>query len=249
MGSSDSPDFSGLARGYSISRPGYPEELYAWLASLVERHDVAWDTATGSGQAAVGLARHFDRVIATDRSAEQIRHGHAHPRVEYRTAPSEESGIDAGSVDLAGTAAAIHWFDLPRFYEELRRVVRPGGIAAAWTYHIGHVAPPFDALFDAFLRDHVREYFGSGAKLVDDRYAAIELPGEAIEAPAFETSARWTHAQVIDFVRTWSGVAKYIEVTGRDPVPDFADKALEVWGDPHRSLELRWPLYLRVSRL
>lgn len=85
----EGPDYSQVAEYYSISRPGYPEELFEWLASLVERRDVAWDTATGNGQAAASLARHFRRVIATDIAEEQIRHAIAHPRIEYRAASAE----------------------------------------------------------------------------------------------------------------------------------------------------------------
>lgn len=136
------PDSSPVASAYATSRPGYPAELFARLASLVERHELAWDTATGNGQAAIGLAEHFDRVIATDVSAERLRHGLPYPRVEDRVATSERSGLRDRSVDVIATAAAIHWFDLPRFYAEVRRVARPGAVAAAWTYHIGYVAPP-----------------------------------------------------------------------------------------------------------
>ena len=110
------PDYSRVAESYSMARPGYPDELFKWLASLVERRDVAWDTATGSGQAAVSLARHFRRVIATDISEEQIRHARAHPRIEYRAASAEASGLPDNSVDLVVSAAALHWFDLERFY-------------------------------------------------------------------------------------------------------------------------------------
>lgn len=60
------PDFSPLARSYAAFRPAHPGELFAWLASVVLRRDLAWDTATGNGQAALGLAEHFERVVATD---------------------------------------------------------------------------------------------------------------------------------------------------------------------------------------
>ena len=56
------PDFSPLAATYARSRPTYPAALYEWLAGLVERRELAWDCATGSGQAALGLAAHFARV-------------------------------------------------------------------------------------------------------------------------------------------------------------------------------------------
>ena len=41
------PDFTPFAATYARARPRYPAELYDWLASLVERRDLAWDAATG----------------------------------------------------------------------------------------------------------------------------------------------------------------------------------------------------------
>jgi len=245
----DKPDFSSVAGSYAVSRPVYPGELFEWLASLVEHHDVAWDTATGNGQAALGLARHFRRVIATDLSEQQIVHAKAHPRVEYRVASAESSGLPGGSVDLIASAAAVHWFDLDAFYAEARRVARPGGVLAAWTYHVAHVEPPFDAVLGPFYENVVAPYFAPGARLVDDRYEAIQLPGSPLEAPAFSVSVRWTAPEIVRFVRTWSGVQAYRDEKGKDPVISIIPSIEKLCGSPDVVYELRWPLYLRASRL
>ena len=57
-------NFSRQADRYSRYRPTYPDELFTWLASLVSRHDCAWDCGTGNGQAAVALAMHFETIFA-----------------------------------------------------------------------------------------------------------------------------------------------------------------------------------------
>ena len=59
--------FSGVAADYARSRPRYNDDLFAWLATLPARRERAWDVGTGSGQAALGLARHFTAVVASDR--------------------------------------------------------------------------------------------------------------------------------------------------------------------------------------
>jgi len=230
----------------------YPVELFDWLASLIPRRDsdrVAWDTATGSGQAAIGLATHFDRVIATDTSAAQIENAVKHPRIEYRVARAEASGLAANSVDLVVAASALHWFDLPQFYEEVRRVARGGAALVAWTYHVGYVEPPFDDVFGSFYHDVVAPYFAPGARLVDDRYEDITLPGQPLEAPPFVASMRWTLPEIVDFVRTWSGVHAYVEAKGEDPVAALIPKLKAICGDTEARVELRWPIYLRASRL
>lgn len=243
------PDFSGVAAEYAASRPLYPPELFSWLASSVARREAAWDAATGSGQAAVGLAPHFARVIGTDVSAEQLRHAVRHPRIEYRVATAEESGLAAGSIDLATVAAAIHWFDLPRFYDEVRRVVRPGGVVAAWTYHAVHVGAPLEKILGRFYESVVAPYFAPGARLVDARYEGITLPGEPLNPPPFHVSVRWNAAQALRYVRTWSGVQAYIAARGNDPVAEIEGAIREALGGGDDAVEMTGPLYVRAARL
>ncbi len=243
------PDYSPFARQYAESRPAYPPELFAYLASLVDRHTLAWDSATGNGQAAIGLAKHFDRVMATDISAEQIRHAHIHPRVDYRVTPSEDSGLEQRSVDLVTVASAVHWFDLPSFVRKVERVVRPGGVLAIWTYHVGCVEPPCDRVFDRFYRDIVSPYFSSGARLVDEHYETITLPGKSIETIPFSVSASWNLEQMLGFIHSWSGTQQYMKETGRDPILLIMEDLRCLWETAESVLTVRWPLFLRVSRL
>jgi SAM-dependent methyltransferase len=64
--------FATEAAQYAHLRPTYPEGLFAFLLTTVTSREVAWDCATGNGQAARHLARYVGRVIATDESAEMI---------------------------------------------------------------------------------------------------------------------------------------------------------------------------------
>ena len=242
------PDFSSVSEEYAASRPLYPPELFDWLASCVACRDAAWDVATGSGQAALGLATHFARVIATDRSPSQVRYAKQHPRIEYRVAPAEESGLAADSVDLAVAAAAIHWFDLDRFYTEVGRVVHRGGVLAAWTYHVAHVGPPLDRVLWPFYRDVVGPHFAAGARMVDACYTGLTLPGKELAVPALRVSVRWSAHDVLRFVRTWSGVQSYIAATKKDPVAQIATAVQDVFGGHDSILEVSWPLYIRAAR-
>lgn len=244
-----SPDYSSYAKQYAQSRPVYPEALFDYLASLVGRHDLAWDCATGNGQAALALAKNFKKIIATDISAEQIKHAIQHPQIEYRVATSEHSGLDDKSIDLVTIASALHWFDLDRFYAEVRRVVRPGGVLAAWSYHVGYMEAPFDKVFLHFYQDILFNYFAPGARLVDDRYENIILPGEAIDAGQFYLTANWNFDQLLGFIRSWSGTQQYIKEKGGDPVTLIADHLRQVWGAPERTQILCWPLFVKVSCL
>jgi SAM-dependent methyltransferase len=245
----ETPDFSPLAAEYARSRPLYPRELFDWLADRVDRHELAWDAATGNGQAALGLAARFARVVATDASAEQLRHAFRHPRIDYRVARSEEVELEPASVDLVTVAAAIHWFDLDRFAATLSRVVRPGGVVAAWSYHVGRCNQPAGPILGRLYDEVLAPYFGSGARLVDAGYAGIELPGEPLAPPRFEAVAEWDLEQLHGFVRSWSGARAYREREGRDPLDLVATDLEAAWGDPATVRSLRFPLYVKVWRL
>jgi ubiquinone/menaquinone biosynthesis C-methylase UbiE len=147
--------FSKQAADYAKFRPRYPKELFRRLASIAPDTQLAWDCATGTGQAAIELAEFFDRVIATDASEKQIANAERHPRVEYRAATAEESGLDAASVDLVTVAQALHWFDLDRFYAEVRRVLKPQGLLAATAYKLAKISPEIDLIVNHYYSDIV----------------------------------------------------------------------------------------------
>lgn len=244
-----SPDYSSYAKQYAQSRPTYPEELFSYISSLVKQHDLAWDCATGNGQAALALTKHFKQVIATDSSKEQIEQAIPHPQIEYRVATSEQSGLKDKSVDLVTVASALHWFDMQKFYSEVKRVVRPGGILAVWSYHVGYVEPPYEKIFLCFYHNVLFPFFASGARLVDDRYETITLPGEPIDVEKYFVSAKWNLEQMLAFIKSWSGTQQYIKEQGEDPVSLVADDLKQLWGDPESIQTIRWPLFVKISRL
>src|SRR6201993_5657563 len=92
--------FSKQAADYAKFRPRYPQELFDYLGTIAPARELAWDCATGNGQAAVELVNVFDRVIATDASESQIAKAEPHERVEYGIAPAEDSGLKSASFDV-----------------------------------------------------------------------------------------------------------------------------------------------------
>jgi ubiquinone/menaquinone biosynthesis C-methylase UbiE len=147
--------FSKQAADYAIFRPGYPQELFDYLGSLAPSRQLAWDCGTGSGQAAVGLATAFDRVIATDASEKQIANAQPHEEVEYRVAAAENSGIESDTIDLIMVAQALHWFDLDHFYAEARRVLKLHGVLTASAYNLLHINPAIDEVVNRYYYEVV----------------------------------------------------------------------------------------------
>jgi SAM-dependent methyltransferase len=244
-----SPDYSGYAKLYAKSRPNYPEELFQYLASLTERHDVAWDCATGNGQAALSLVNYFEKVIATDISKEQIVNAAEHKRIKYKVCQAENSGIESGTVNLVTVASAVHWFRLNDFFTEVHRVIAPGCVIAVWTYHVGYIEPPFDNLFLSFYKEIISPYFADGAKLVDEKYSTIKLPGTLINNRNFFVSANWKLPDLLNFINSWSGTQEYRKAKGKNPVDHIDTELRKLWGDPEKYRTLQWPLFIKISRL
>jgi SAM-dependent methyltransferase len=241
--------FSGCADSYAATRPRYPAELLDWVAALPAARRLAWDCATGSGQAALGLAGRFARVVATDASERQIANAVPHPRIEYRTAPAEASGLADGSADLVAVAQALHWFDFDRFYAEVRRVLAPGGALAAWTYNLARISPELDPLIDRLARGIVGPYWPPERRWVDEDYRTVPFPFAEVPAPAFELAERWDLARFLRYFDTWSSVGRYRKATGRDPVAEVRDDLAAAWGDPAAPRLVRWPIRVRAGRV
>lgn len=240
--------FSRQAAAYASFRPRYPDALFTWLASLAPGAVRAWDCATGNGQAATGLASRVDWVLATDASAPQLAHAQRLPNVHYLRMTAEAAALASGSVDVVTVAQALHWFDIPRFFAEVQRVLRPGGIVAAWCYSLIRIAPAIDRVIDHYYFETLRHAWAPERMLVDHGYRDVSFPFAEIAAPAMSIVASLTRDQVIGYLRTWSATRVLQEREGRDPVLDVEQAIAPVWPEAHAPLDVRWPLSFRVGR-
>lgn len=241
--------YSGHADAYARHRPRYPDELFAWLAAVSPGRALAWDAGTGSGQAAVALAEHFDRVVATDASSEQLARAIPHERVDYRHEPAGRSSLPSASVDLVTAAAAAHWFDLDDFYREVLRAGRKGTIVALFSYGPRDVADAIGPAVHRFQEEILAGYWPARIQYVHERYATLPFPFEEIVAPAFSMTAHWNLAELLAFLETWSASQRYFEERGTRATAEIATELARIWGDPDERRELRCPVFVRAGRV
>ena len=240
--------FSQVAAGYAAHRPVYPLELVQRLAALVRTPELAWDAGCGSGQLSRQLADRFQRVVATDASSAQIAAAPAHPRIEYRLERAEESGLRARSVDLCAAAQSAHWFDLDRYYAEVRRVSRPGGVIALVTYAWMSVGPEVDAVLAAF-RHEIGPWWPPERQPVDELYGALAFPFDEVEVAPLDMVARWTVADLAGHLATWSSSQALVRAEGPERLEALLKPLREAWGEPASVRTVRWPLGMRVGRV
>jgi SAM-dependent methyltransferase len=239
--------FGPQAQQYLAFRPRYPEELLDYLAAVSGGSALAWDCGTGNGQAAVGLAERFTRVVATDPSADMIAHAIPHARVTYRVA-RYQSGLPAGSADLVTVAQALHWFNLKEFLPEAQRVLVRHGVLAAWCYSLCRIEPALDDVVDGYYAGTLGSFWPPERRHTDDGYRSFTLPLDELTPPRFELSAMWTMPEFTRYVRTWSGTNRCIAASGEAPVLDFEDALRQRWGDPAEPRQIRWPIHFRIGR-
>ncbi len=238
--------FSKQAADYAKFRPGYPQELFDYLGSIAPSRHLAWDCGTGNGQAAVALASVFARVIATDASEKQISEAQPHERVEYRVALSENSGIQSGTIDLIMVAQALHWFDLDRFYREVRRVLKNNGVFAASAYNLLRVEPAIDEVVNRYYYEVVGLFWPPERKRVE-QFADLPFPFHKVDAPKFEMTAQWNLDDLLGYLQTWSSTQRFIAAKASDPLEQIMDELRSAWGNTKQTRHVLWPLTLRVG--
>ncbi|ACB74455.1 class I SAM-dependent methyltransferase [Opitutus terrae] len=242
--------FSGVAAHYATFRPHYPAALFDLLATLEARDTTVWDCACGNGQASVELARRFARVVATDASVEQITSAARLPNIDYRVALAEDSRLAERSTGLVTVAQALHWFDLPRFYAEVKRVLQPGGLLAVWCYGINEIeGGEVNGLVQEFYGGVLGPYWPRSRELVEAGYRTLPFPFAELPAPTLRMEAHWTLEQLLGYFSTWSARTRYVEARGQDPLIPFAAELAQVWGKPQARRTITWPLGVRLGRI
>lgn len=236
---------------YALARPRYPESLFHWLASMCVRHDFAWDCATGNGQAAAGLSPLFGTVYATDLSAEQIANALPAENVRYSVQQAERTLLAAHCANLITVAQALHWFDFPKFWAEVRRVASGDALFAAWGYDWLYVSAGIDAgVIDPF-RAIVYPFWAPNNRMLWNGYrdADIQFPFQRMEAPPFSLAVEWTLDQILGYMRTWSAYKRSLADPHAAAAMDELVKRTKGMAPVDEVFQVRMPLKMVVGRV
>lgn len=243
--------FSKVAGSYASFRPTYPSELFDFIVSISPGRCLAWEAGAGSGQATLALAERFERVVATDVSAEQVARAPRRENISWHVSPSEDVPMIADhTVELIAVAQALHWFDFERFYAECRRVAAEGGVLAAWSYGAPTMDGEVGRLLHEFMYgpDGIGPYWPPERDHIHAEYRSIPFPFERIESPRFELVQEWTPTQVAGYLRSMSATAQYLKTHTDDPVTAFEQSVAGVWPDGE-TRRITWPLFVLAGRI
>jgi SAM-dependent methyltransferase len=237
--------FSTQSKAYAAFRPTYPDELYDFIFQQVASKDNAWDCATGNGQVAHKLGQHFRNVEATDISEKQLEHAIKKGNIRYAIGRAEKTAFPDHHFDLITVAQALHWFDREAFYQEVRRVCKPGGILAVWGYAMLTVDPHIDKFILGFYNDTVGPYWDNARRLVEDEYRSIEFPFETIASPPFSIKVEWTLEELAGYLSSWSATQNFIKNRGVDPVEPFKKVIEPHWSSVRK--RITFPIFCKIG--
>lgn len=240
--------FGADSAAYAASRPHYPAGLYAFVAAQCHSRDRAWDCACGNGQAALGLAAHFRQVCATDLSTGQLAAAIHHPTITYAVQSAEAPAFAPASFDAVCVAQALHWFDLDSFWPAVQRLLRPGGIFAAWGYAWFSVTAAVDRVVEEILRPRLAPYWAPQNRLLWQGYREITFPFAPLAAPDFAITVTWTAHQLWNYVGSWSATQRCLEAKGVAALAPVRAALFSAWGKPQTPRPVKMPLALRMGR-
>jgi SAM-dependent methyltransferase len=241
--------FSGHAALYALARPQHPAELFDWIASQAPAREHAWDCGTGNGQAAISLARHFNRVYATAPSQEQISQARRTSNVTYQVEPAEHTSLLKMSVDAICVAQALHWFDFAKFFPEVRRVAKPDALFAAWGYNWFSVSRDFDLAFQESILQPLQHYWAPQNRLAWDAYEDVPFPFHRLDTPRFQISEQWNLRQLVAYVWSWSAMRRYIAERGDRLLESAGQRLVAAWGEPECARLVVMPLHVLAGRV
>ncbi|MEJ7769047.1 MAG: class I SAM-dependent methyltransferase [Chitinophagaceae bacterium] len=241
--------FSRQAGMYARHRPSYPHKLYKYVLQFVEEKLVAWDCATGNGQAGLALSEYFEKVIATDISKEQLAHARKKDNINYLSCPAEKTPFTARSFDLITIAQAYHWFNFEAFNTEVRRVGKPGAVIAAWGYNLltTHV-PALDSILNDFYSRIVGPYWEPERRFLEDHYSTIPFDFTLLPNEKFFIECQWQRDDLLGYLNSWSSVVHFIADKNYNPVEELSNDISMHWKE-NEIKQVSFPLYLKIGKL
>lgn len=166
-----------------------------------------------------------------------------------------DAGAGSGQASLAlaerfQRVQALHWFNLDAFYAEVRRVLKPEGVIAVWSY--GLLTTDDDDLTQAVMHLHndiVGPYWPPQRHDVENGYANLAFPFTALPVPDFVMTAQWDLHRLLGYFRSWSATARMEKDTGDNPIDGYAPVLQALWGDPERVRPITWPLLVKAGEV
>ncbi|XP_042229481.1 putative methyltransferase DDB_G0268948 [Homarus americanus] len=195
----------------------------------------AIDVGCGSGQSTHILSPHFTSVTGLDISQAQITEATklgTGTNVFFKVSGAEKLPFSECSLQLVTAGQACHWFDLPKFYEEVDRILVPGGVLALYGYAFpqpiyGDLTEKLYDIINYVYEKDTGGYWGSGRKDVDAAYSH-----QKFSIPYSSNTRDDTHyvdksatvAELTGYITSWSGFQNFKAKNGDVAAQEILDR-------------------------
>jgi len=148
----------GFAAHYDAYRPRPPQILLETLCRIarVERPALVVDLGSGTGLSTREWSEFTERVIGVEPNpamVDEARRTTNQGNVEYRLAYGHETGLDDDCADIVTCSQSLHWMEPDPTFAEAARVLRTGGVFAAYDYDAAPlIEPEVDEAYDLYQR-------------------------------------------------------------------------------------------------
>jgi SAM-dependent methyltransferase len=148
----------GFAHGYDAHRPSPPPALLdiLCLEAQLERPHRVVDLGSGTGLSTRAWAERADEVVGVEASPEMREEAAASTsagNVRFVEAYAQETGLPAGAADIVTCSQSFHWMEPVATLSEVARLLRPGGVFAAYDYDWPPIVhPDVEAAFEELVR-------------------------------------------------------------------------------------------------
>ncbi len=135
--------WTGKASSYDRARPTPPPALLDLLTQLIHMPHPALvvDLGSGTGLSTAIWGERAEQVIGIEPNADMrtqaVRKIEDHPyaaHIEYREGLAHQTGLPDGCADIVTAAQSFHWMEPTSTLAEIARILRPGGLFAAYDY-------------------------------------------------------------------------------------------------------------------
>ena len=239
-------NFSTQAATYAQFRPRYTENIFTPIIDLCSEKGVAWDCGTGNGQAAIILAQHFKKVVATDISQKQIDNAAKADNIVYSIAGAENARFENNSFDLIVVAQAAHWFNFEKFYSNVNQFLKDECIIALVGYGIHSINLDIDEIVNLFYSETIGVYWDAERRHIEQHYKTIPFPFKEIPIPETQMAFDLSFEAFIGYLNSWSAVQHFKNKNNYNPVEIIEEPLKKIWGEGFR--QISFPVFYRVGK-
>lgn len=162
--------WTGFADSYDQARPSPPPALLDLLTQLIGMSHPALvvDIGSGTGLSTAIWGERAEEVIGIEPNADMrtraVRNIEGHPyaaHINYREGVAHRTGLPDECADIVTAAQSFHWMEPTSTLAEVARILRPGGLFAAYDYdwppalnwELEQVYQEVDERFDELLQE------------------------------------------------------------------------------------------------